>query len=527
MRYSIVTALSLSLLIGFGKANAADGLAIEADAHATNAHVDISLFKDSLSSDGKWIEDATYGTVWQPAVVVENKDWMPYHQDGHWVFTNDGWFWESDYSWGWAAFHYGRWFHSPQQNWVWVPGTEWAPSWVSWRHSDNVYGWAPLPPEATYQAGVGLSFRGRIGAEADIRDDYYTFVPSDRFLSTNIATVALPRAEVRAAFNQTQIVNNTYVFNDNRVVNNGISVREVSQRTKQEVKPVQVTDAQKPGKAARNQNGISVYRPAKTAAKNQNPNEPVKTGAAADPKPNEQPQNTSVNHNAQNQTPAQKTEEQRKIEQAKANEQKANEPAKTGAAAAPKPNEQPQNTSVNTNNAQNQTPAQRADEQRNAEQNRNEQNRENKTNERSERNDRQDLKDQNANGRAPAVKPNEHPQNTAIKPNQAEETQNRAQKSPEQREVEQKQKEADHTAIETAQRQRRDAEHVAPPANTPPAPEHKAAPADPSKEVKPQSSITPAETPRRAEPAAAENRAQPQEHPIETRTQQRVDTRVR
>src|SRR6185369_4273322 len=31
--------------------------------------------------------------------------------------------------------------------WCWVPGTEWAPSWVDWRYGEGFVGWAPLPPD--------------------------------------------------------------------------------------------------------------------------------------------------------------------------------------------------------------------------------------------------------------------------------------------------------------------------------------------------------------------------------------------
>ena len=47
-----------------------------------------------------------------------------------------------------STFHYGRWTLNPRYGWVWVPGYNWGPSWVCWRHSDGYLGWAPLPPEA-------------------------------------------------------------------------------------------------------------------------------------------------------------------------------------------------------------------------------------------------------------------------------------------------------------------------------------------------------------------------------------------
>ena len=30
--------------------------------------------------------------------------------------------------------------------WIWVPGIEWAPTWVTWRVGGGYIGWAPLPP---------------------------------------------------------------------------------------------------------------------------------------------------------------------------------------------------------------------------------------------------------------------------------------------------------------------------------------------------------------------------------------------
>ena len=79
-----------------------------------------------------------------------------------------GWYWMSDYSWGWAPFHYGRWFHHARFGWCWMPDTVWGPSWVTWRYSDDYCGWAPLPPGAIYRAGVGF-FLQRGGGQRRFR----------------------------------------------------------------------------------------------------------------------------------------------------------------------------------------------------------------------------------------------------------------------------------------------------------------------------------------------------------------------
>jgi hypothetical protein len=106
---------------------------------------DYGMFHDSLSSYGSWFETPDYGYVWQP-VVVRETSWRPYTR-GRWVCSDYGWTWLSDEPFGWATYHYGRWALLRGHGWVWVPGSEWAPSWVSWRSSGDCIGWAPLPPE--------------------------------------------------------------------------------------------------------------------------------------------------------------------------------------------------------------------------------------------------------------------------------------------------------------------------------------------------------------------------------------------
>ena len=39
--------------------------------------------------------------------------WRPYFY-GEWIWTDEGWYWESDEPWGWACYHYGRWVSSPE-----------------------------------------------------------------------------------------------------------------------------------------------------------------------------------------------------------------------------------------------------------------------------------------------------------------------------------------------------------------------------------------------------------------------------
>jgi hypothetical protein len=103
-------------------------------------------FDETLAPYGNWIDDDVYGRVWQPATDVVGDDFSPYATAGHWQQTEYGWTWISEWDWGWAPFHYGRWLVVAERGWCWMPGTLWGPAWVSWRAGSGYVGWAPLAP---------------------------------------------------------------------------------------------------------------------------------------------------------------------------------------------------------------------------------------------------------------------------------------------------------------------------------------------------------------------------------------------
>jgi hypothetical protein len=102
-------------------------------------------FKNVLTPHGRWLE-TSFGNCWQPFVITNTAEWRPYLHGGKWTFSDKGMFWQSDYSWGSVAYHYGNWARDPKAGWVWIPGTQWAPNWVAWRISPRYLGWSPLPP---------------------------------------------------------------------------------------------------------------------------------------------------------------------------------------------------------------------------------------------------------------------------------------------------------------------------------------------------------------------------------------------
>jgi hypothetical protein len=133
----VIVGLLGNLLLGTETSRA--DLEVSASARI-NAHAD---FHQPLAAHGTWIEAGSHGRCWRPARVAVG--WRPYC-DGHWVWTDCGWYWMSDEPWAWACYHYGSWVHDSHHSWIWVPGIEWAPAWVSWRVGGGYIGWAPLPP---------------------------------------------------------------------------------------------------------------------------------------------------------------------------------------------------------------------------------------------------------------------------------------------------------------------------------------------------------------------------------------------
>jgi len=158
---------------------------VSAEAPMPGSSVTLPYFQSQLSPYGTWTEIPGYGTCWVPAVQSTVPGWRPYVNAGHWDYTEQGWCWQSDYPWGEYAFHYGRWFRDPRLGWAWVPGYHWGPGWVCWRNAEDAgyCGWAPLPPGARFEAGVGLVWNGGVAVNVDfgLAPDAFVFIPFDHF----------------------------------------------------------------------------------------------------------------------------------------------------------------------------------------------------------------------------------------------------------------------------------------------------------------------------------------------------------
>jgi len=179
-----------------------------------HARVDVGFFHNELAPYGSWVDRPHYGSVWRPRIT--RAGWRPYEY-GHWAWTDYGWNWISDEPFGWATYHYGRWYDDPSYGWEWVPGDEWAPSYVSWQEGDNYIGWAPLPPSVSISTGF---------LNVSLAPEAYLFVPEGRFLDNRVYDYAVPRRDCGRIFRQTRNWT-SYRYEGNRVFAAGVPVDRV------------------------------------------------------------------------------------------------------------------------------------------------------------------------------------------------------------------------------------------------------------------------------------------------------------
>ena len=175
----------------------------------------LAYFQQQLTPYGTWVNVPGYGLCWQPAV---GPGWRPYYDGGHWDYTDAGYYWQSDYPWGDIAFHYGRWAYvnlASDPCWVWVPGFDYAPSWVVWRHDDGdgYIGWAPLPPGAVFMNG-GWFYRGAavsVGFDFGLGAGFFTFVGYDHFWEHNYRAWVVPHDRVYFAYHHSDLIASYHV----------------------------------------------------------------------------------------------------------------------------------------------------------------------------------------------------------------------------------------------------------------------------------------------------------------------------
>ncbi|RLJ71903.1 DUF6600 domain-containing protein [Pedobacter alluvionis] len=217
------------------------------DGYSTG-NISLQTFYDELSPYGTWIQDPQYGYVWRPD--VDQNEFRPYYTNGRWAMTEYGNTWVSNYDWGWAPFHYGRWVINSYRQWIWLPDTNWGPAWVDWRSGDGYYGWAPMAPSIS----INLSF----GRRYAVPEFCWNFIPQ-----RNIYINTFPRYDYgrnNVYIRNTTIINNTYVYN-RRTYYGGPRVEDIRRATNRDVTVYRYAQSSRPGASRVGGREVSIYRP--------------------------------------------------------------------------------------------------------------------------------------------------------------------------------------------------------------------------------------------------------------------------
>jgi hypothetical protein len=217
---------------------------------AQQPYVSMQVFYDQLSPYGQWVDYPSYGYVWIPDAGY---DFVPYSTNGHWILTEYGWTWYSNYNWGWAAFHYGRWDYNNYYGWFWIPDNEWGPSWVVWRSAGDYYGWTPMRP--------GVSINVSFGNNYDSHNDHWIFVRNRDIMRSNIHRYHVNRNEHERIIRNSRVIENTY---DDRGRNAryvaGPDRNDVQRATGRQIRAVGIQENNNPGHKL-NKGQLHIYRP--------------------------------------------------------------------------------------------------------------------------------------------------------------------------------------------------------------------------------------------------------------------------
>jgi Family of unknown function (DUF6600) len=227
----------------------------EGESEGYPVEMDYNGFYEYLSPYGTWVHSAPYGYVWIPGHV--DRHWRPYTY-GRWVWTNYGWTWLSYHEWGWVPFHYGRWGWDARLGWFWVPGSVWAPAWVSWRWGNVYIGWSPLPPDIELVAGVGIP-----PLPDDFPDIYWVFIDGRYFQYDYLDRYVLP-FERNGSIVRLTVHKANLSVRSRQLINDGVDIDQVSRLTRSEVSRYEVEEGPRPGQSRISGNTVKIFRPAVT-----------------------------------------------------------------------------------------------------------------------------------------------------------------------------------------------------------------------------------------------------------------------
>lgn len=239
--------------------------------------VSFQTFYDDLADDGEWIiitkeeienelndgEGQSFSSyyqdkdglvyIWKPA--VNGDDWRPY-MNGKWVYTTNGWMWASNYKWGWACYHYGRWWKSKSYGWVWMPGYVWAPAWVKWRITGNHVGWIPLSPKAKWRGEEGIS---TATYKYESPNENWVFMDKSKFIDEVDKSNVMHVRENSGLIKYSESVLDMKLENG-KVTVKGPDVSDIERKTGKTIKPREIRFRKVKGKSLVGENMVSVYR---------------------------------------------------------------------------------------------------------------------------------------------------------------------------------------------------------------------------------------------------------------------------
>lgn len=214
-----------------------------------------NYFYNSLNSYGEWMELDNDVYAWHP--YNTGRYWQPYTV-GRWVWSADGWYWDSYEPFGWATYHYGRWYYDDFYGWIWIPDDQWGPAWVEWRYSDDYIGWAPLPPYAVFDIHIGIHYT------YDWHFPYscWNFVPYRYFDGYDIHRYYVAPREKYRLYSNTRY-RNDYAYNNGRVINRGVDRQFVERRTGRNIQQREMiqTGSRDLGNRTKDNNRVEVFRP--------------------------------------------------------------------------------------------------------------------------------------------------------------------------------------------------------------------------------------------------------------------------
>ncbi|MGH2567719.1 MAG: DUF6600 domain-containing protein, partial [Bacteroidota bacterium] len=168
-------------------------------------------------------------------------------------------YWMSSEPFGWAVFHYGRWYFDDYYGWIWIPDRVWGPAWVEWRYNDDYLGWAPLPPYASFSFSIGIRFTTRWVAP----HGYWTFVRYRHFGSSYVDRYAAPSDYTRRLIGVTR-TSTRYEVDRDRIINRGVDRTTVERQGNTRIERYDVTQGRERGERIVRDGGrerIEVYRP--------------------------------------------------------------------------------------------------------------------------------------------------------------------------------------------------------------------------------------------------------------------------